>query len=125
MPYIKYLLSAEYITQDNFNKPIIAGVFDKVFKTESGKQEIIFSFGIASRIGDFKEGKKITVKVFGPGKFEKESSITIPEGIEDIELNTLFRFELIQIKDVGRYEIKMFLDGNEIKTSQSYYFDVV
>ncbi|MEZ4114239.1 MAG: hypothetical protein R3B65_02225 [Candidatus Paceibacterota bacterium] len=42
-----------------------------------------FSFGVASRIGDFKRGKKITVKVFGPNKFEKESSIDIPENVKD------------------------------------------
>ena len=116
-PWVKYLVTTEYASQDRNGNFTFGGVFTNV--GIGPDKSFSLSFSIAGRIENVEDAiHSLKIVVLRPDDTELTQVVAEKKQISGGAINFSFRFNLIEFTQIGMHKIKVYLDGRELINPQ-------
>jgi len=123
MPRFGYLLVAENVIQDAISRKLtLVDVFENI-NIQPGSDSVYSSFFVVGRILDVPPGEAVVkLQITGPNGFsaEQTGSSTLQPGSLDVYL----KFNLLKFTNPGVYNLKAFINEEEIISPCDFVFRV-
>lgn len=113
-PELEYLIVCEYFSISGGNKMNILGVFQELNLIDS--KPVSFSFSLVGRLLDVSVGKhSLKIAIYEPNGDKEVATVDLPENESTgTPVSLGFKFNLVEFSKIGKYRIKVFVDGEEV-----------
>lgn len=126
-PEIIYLVTADHALIESNNKPSIIGIFNNIYLTGNKTSVTLPQMYVFARIANAKGVKDVEVTIYDPKGEKFGDSVKLSykgtDNLPTIQLKALFTIR--QFKEIGKYTIRIKLDGVEVPTNDFHSFSLV
>ena len=123
---ISYIISAARVIKDaTTNKNSVIDVFD-IIQLPSGQNFTYQSFYVHGKLLNVPKGNAaIDVRIMDPTKEKVVSVVNLAGNLENGDVSITAFFALVKFTEIGRYQIKLSVNGSELEDDDRFYFDII